>query len=448
MGWAGPKGRSCMMAWAAMGGPWLDLSFAFAAVVIRAEWRRRSAVLMGHPTSDAASSAWAKVFARWGWADEGGMDVHTLLGTFSPAWHTVDAFLRAAVQAWHQDLWNGDGRTGGAGPLGRRALILDEHVRIVNLSSRAAFRAVTASVVDGRLLQRVDVQTQCKCGMEAPPTEHMVFDCPLAPQGLGDGYTRAERKLLVAVVPFAARDGGMEVELDDELAQFIQLARENGDSLFCATDGGCLIAAGMEHWQRAAWAIAAKAGNQEIVVHGLVPGPEQTPAAAERHALAVLAAHTAGNAVEGVVLTDNDAAVRRIARAARGDFAGPLAAFWQRVTAGLGDLIVHWIPSLATASDPVGFLLREFAQRWPGASIAWRMRHAPNSWVLSLMDGKWTLLRFGVREGGNELFLNVRWWRASRSPCACERSMAPSGTAFERELVVSVGFPCCVFVGL
>ena len=78
---------------------------------------------------------------------------------------------------------------------------------------------------------------------------------------------------------------------------------------------------------------------------GLLHGPEQTPAAAERMALAVIAEHTRVTGARGYVFSDNDAAIRRLRRAAAGSLVGPLAFFWKWVAAGLGPLLPFWIPS-------------------------------------------------------------------------------------------------------
>ena len=46
------------------------------------------------------------------------------------------------------------------------------------------------------------------------------------------------------------------------------------------------------YWQRGAWAMIVKAGSSELALSGLLYGPEQTPAAADRMASAVIAEHT------------------------------------------------------------------------------------------------------------------------------------------------------------
>ena len=99
-----------------------------------------------------AGAAWHQLCAKWGWVEAVDLSVHTLLGIYDPKWHSVEALMRAARHAWHQDLWNQDGRTVGAGPLGLRALVLQEHANLAERSNRLAFRVTTASAVDGRTL--------------------------------------------------------------------------------------------------------------------------------------------------------------------------------------------------------------------------------------------------------------------------------------------------------
>ena len=345
--WTGqiPKQRSKLLARAVLGGPYLDLQFAGDLVVLRSEWRRRSRILCGEAAVVPAGAAWHQLCAKWGWVEAVDLSVHTLLGIYDPKWHSVEALMRAARHAWHQDLWNQDGRTVGAGPLGLRALVLQEHANLAERSNRLAFRVTTASAVDGRTLGYVGMPSTCACGEDAPSADHLLFQCPLAPPELSIGRTASERKLCLLAVPFYPCDSNMQVALDTELLDFLREAGRRREDIIVATDGGCLVAPGLEYWQRGAWAVIVKAGSSELELSGLLHGPEQTPAAAERMALAVIAEHTRVTGARGYVFSDNDAAIRRLRRAAAGSLVGPLAFFWKWVAAGLGPLLPFWIPS-------------------------------------------------------------------------------------------------------
>ena len=137
----------------------------------------------------------------------------------------------------------------------------------------------------------------------------------------------------------------MQVALDTELLDFLREAGRRREDIIVATDGGCLVAPGLEYWQCGAWAVIVKVGSSELALSGLLHGPEQTPAAAERMALAVIAEHTRVTGARGYVFSDNDAAIRRLRRAAAGSLVGRLAFFWKWVAAGLGPLLPFWIPS-------------------------------------------------------------------------------------------------------
>ena len=223
--------------------------------------------------------------------------------------------------------------------------MLCEHKNVAGLSNRMAFRAATAAAIDGAFLQYMGVPSTCDCGVQAPSAEHLVFHCTGAPPELMQGRSLAERKLLLLAMPFDRVLGSMDVAIDDELLQVLRGALQSDETILCATDGGCLIKPGMERWQRGAWAVVVKVGAVETVISGLLPGPEQTPAAAERMALAVLGVHVEGTGVHGHVFSDNDAAIRRLRRSWGGDFSGPLAVFWQRVAHGLRGLDASWVPS-------------------------------------------------------------------------------------------------------
>ena len=63
------------------------------------------------------------------------------------------------------------------------------------------------------------------------------------------------------------------------------------------------------YWQRGAWAVIVKAGSSELALR--LYGPEQTSAAAERMASAVLAEHARVIGAPSYVFSDIDAAIRR-----------------------------------------------------------------------------------------------------------------------------------------
>ena len=344
--WAGkvPSRRSRLLSRTVIGGPMLDLEFAAAVVLLRVEWNRRALQLQNVPVQPAPRG-WNKLCEKWGWSEGPDLQLSTLLGLYSPRWHTIGSLLLAAEHAWQQDLWNQETRTAFEGPLGRRALVLCEHKNVAGLSNRMAFRAATAAAIDGAFLQYMGVPSPCDCGVQAPSAEHLIFHCSGAPPELMQGRSLAERKLLLLAIPFDRVPGNMDVAFDDELLQVLRGASQRDETILCATDGGCLINPGMERWQRGAWAVVVKVGAVETVISGLLPGPEQTPAAAERMALAVLGVHVEGTGVHGHVFSDNDAAIRRLRRSWGGDFSGPLAVFWQRVAHGLRGLDASWVPS-------------------------------------------------------------------------------------------------------
>ena len=68
--------------------------------------------------------------------------------------------------------------------------------------------------------------------------------------------------------------------LDRGLVNFLSCARQAGRTPLLATDGGCLVQAGLTLWQRAPWAVAAYDQGDAFVIQGRVSGVEQTPAAA------------------------------------------------------------------------------------------------------------------------------------------------------------------------
>ena len=131
--------------------------------------------------------------------------------------------------------------------------------------------------------------------------------------------------------------------LDRGLVNFLTCARQAGRTPLLATDGGCLVQAGLTLWQRAAWAVAA----DTFVIQGQVSGVEQTPAAAERMAILRAAQHLSVSQSKALWVVDNQSAVRRLNRGLRhGSWHGELAPCWREVGAGiLAGTEVAWIPS-------------------------------------------------------------------------------------------------------
>ena len=242
--------------------------------------------------------------------------------------------------AWLQELWDTDAKTEGWGPLGRRTLVLAGLRGLADKSTRPALRVATACSVDG---------VACSCGHPTPGRRHLTFECNAESGAVLARATELEERLLCRLVdlpqPPPCRD---EVEgYEDELLSEMEAAAQTGDTLFAATDGGCLVKPGMELWQRGAWAITLRRRSTTTTVSGRLEGGEQTPAAAEREAIHQLLKHVRRARCKLILFVDNQAAVRRLRRAwEKGQWHGLLALFWRRVAEGLSDHVtVHWVPS-------------------------------------------------------------------------------------------------------
>ena len=350
--WGGsrPKGRSKLLGCAALGGPETSVDFALALSTLRHEWSRaQAAACQGRGDCEPGRQLRA-LCLRWGWTYENGV-LDTLVGTFVPGHHTLGAIRRAAVQAWHQELWDSEARTDGALPLGRRALVLGALQELALSGGRDAMRVATACAIDGVLLShfKEPVAFTCECGLQSPSRAHLTFDCSAAAETDVLVATESyERKLLFKVVPLpekVPRPGPVTGE--DQLLALCSGAAATGSTVLFATDGGCLVQRGLELWQRAAWCVVARLDNDTCSWSGLVGDGEQTPAAGERMALWHALWLVRRTGCRARLLSDNHAAVLRLRNGwSRGIWQGPLERFWREAGEGLADRAeIEWIPS-------------------------------------------------------------------------------------------------------
>ena len=350
--WGGsrPKGRSKLLGCAALGGPETSVDFALALSTLRHEWSRaQAAACQGRGDCEPGRQLRA-LCLRWGWTYENGV-LDTLVGTFVPGHHTLGAIRRAAVQAWHQELWDSEARTDGALPLGRRALVLGALQELALSGGRDAMRVATACAIDGVLLShfKEPVAFTCECGLQSPSRAHLTFDCSAAAETDVLVATESyERKLLFKVVPLpekVPRPG--PVTCEDQLLALCSGAAATGSTVLFATDGGCLVQRGLELWQRAAWCVVAQLDTDTCSWSGLVGDGEQTPAAGERMALWHALWLVRRTGCRARLLSDNHAAVLRLRNGwSRGIWQGPLERFWREAGEGLADRAeIEWIPS-------------------------------------------------------------------------------------------------------
>ena len=350
--WGGsrPSARSRLLGCAVLGRPETSVDFAMAMSILRHEWNRaQTAALLGHRDCEPGRHLRA-LCLRWGWTYANGV-LDTLVGTFVPGYHTLGAVRRAAVQAWHQELWDGEARTEGALPLGRRALVLGALQEMASSGQRDAMRVATACSIDGVTLAhyKEPVVFTCKCGLQSPSRAHLTFDCSAATEADELVATEHyERKLLFKVVPLpdkVPRPG--PVMCEDRLLTLCSRAAVAGRPVLFATDGGCLVQRGLELWQRAAWCVVAQLDNDTCTFSGLVGDGEQTPAAGERVALQHALWLVRRTGCRARLLSDNFAAVLRLRNGwRRGIWQGPLERFWREAGEGLAEFAeIEWIPS-------------------------------------------------------------------------------------------------------
>ncbi|OLQ02248.1 hypothetical protein AK812_SmicGene14917 [Symbiodinium microadriaticum] len=133
-------------------------------------------------------------------------------------------------------------------------------------------------------------------------------------EACGHGTLKNVQQIHASVVSFAATLGSGSVLTWGDSTKVQAKALAGKDWLFMDygragldSEGACLVMAvqgfstnsdtgtGLTrpvYWQRGAWAMIVKAGSSELALSGLLYGPEQTPAAADRMASAVIAEHT------------------------------------------------------------------------------------------------------------------------------------------------------------
>ena len=345
--WQGhrPRARSRFLGFAVIGGADASVDFNLAFEVVRHEWHRAEAAALGHTVPSQPGSRWSEVCKRWGWSYSDGQ-LTTLFGLFVPGLHTLRAVKLVAKQAWQQELWDTDARTDGSGPLGRRVPVLSGLRKFAENASRNAMRVAAACPHDGIALDRAGVPNFCECGSENPSARHLAFDCPLRPNELPRG-TQFEERLLVKLLTLPLQSSEESFAWEPELLAAMDKATASNTTILAATDGGCLVKAGLELFQRAAWAVVVRSGGTTTTVSGLVQGGEQTPAAAERTAIQFLLRHVRRAQCHVTLFVDNQAAVRRLHRAwLQGFWQGPLERFWREAAEGLHEAVsVAWIPS-------------------------------------------------------------------------------------------------------
>ena len=341
-----PRLRSRLLGHSVVGSAESNVDFSMAFAVVRYEWHRAEAQALGAIVPAHPGARWKDLCVRWGWTYQNGV-LETLVGTFIPGLHTLAAVKNAAKQAWLQELWDMDVRTQGSGPLARRTPILGGLQKVANRTSREAMRVATACALDGADLERAGIPNNCRCGLESPTARHLTFECPLqlgSPHRSGE----TEERLLLKLMQLPDKvDPDDFMGYDEELISEMEGAANDGSPIIAATGGGCFVKAGMELWQRAAWAVVVRRCGSTTTLSGLVPCGEQTPAAAERHALWHFLRHVRRVGCKAIVFVDNQAAVRRLHRAwNQNSWRGPLQRFWREAAAGLQELVtVIWIPS-------------------------------------------------------------------------------------------------------
>ena len=102
--------RSAVVSLIAWAGPWQQYAKAptkkWVSAVDNALWEGRAIETPGHSVVGSADSN-----------VDFNLALDTLVGTFIPGHHTLAAVKTAAKQAWLQEVWDIDVRTGHSGPL-------------------------------------------------------------------------------------------------------------------------------------------------------------------------------------------------------------------------------------------------------------------------------------------------------------------------------------------
>lgn len=341
------SGRSPFLFWNVLARPCLHPDYAIALSALRYEWQRTQC-----PTLEAARSQpppnFAAAAVELGIAVCEGGGWRTRQGDFLPGRTSWEAVRRSTERHWREQQWKADPKTAGA-RLGSRTPCLAALRQLAENPRKEAIRAATAAAVDARALARQRDHNPedlvCQCGLAVPDRTHLTFRCPAQERQATPGDTQDER-LLHRLVDYAPVLIPFEDDLDDEMVQAVAELRGAGRPLV-ATDGGCLVRAGRELWQKASWGFAIRAGSALVTCGGHVPGGEQTPAAGEREALlqAVRYLHAAG--LEADLVLDNQALVKRLTRGlARDSWGGALPRYWAEIRSKLArGSRVLWVPS-------------------------------------------------------------------------------------------------------
>eukprot|EP00439_Symbiodinium_sp_Y106_P041875 s6746_g5.t1 len=342
-------GRSRLLLWHVVGQPRLHPEHALDFAVARQEWyrcSRRPAVLL---TRSAAAPRWPVTLRKWGWTCLADGTWRTPLGVLRPGWDGLCALRRAADFSFLQRLWAQDPKCVHH-DLALSVPCFEPLRHFAAQGGSRALRTATACATDARVLQRLrhppaSEHLACACGEPSPSRTHLTFFCNAGDWAHSIG-TQVERALLGRLLPLPLYRPPPDPDLDFELLSELADAAAQGPVL-CATDGGALTHPKLEHWQRAAWAVAVAAARGQVVVGGLVSSFEQTAAAAERQALWRLLLHLRRVNVPACVFIDNKALVLRLQRGLRHEaWAGSNPGFWTAVAdAARRDLQVCWVPS-------------------------------------------------------------------------------------------------------
>ena len=340
-------GRSRLLLWHVVGQPCLHPEHALDFAVARQEWyrcSRRPTVLL---TRSAAAPRWPVTLRKWGWTCLADGTWRTPLGVFRPGWDGLCALRRAADFSFLQRLWAQDPKCVHH-DLALSVPCFEPLRHFAAQGGGRALRTATACATDARVLQRLRhppaaEHLVCACGDPSPSRTHLTFFCNACDWMHSIG-TQVERALLCRLLPLPLYRPPPDPDLDFELLSELVDAAAQGP-VVCATDGGALTHPKLEHWQRAAWAVAVAAARGQVVVGGLVSTFEQTAAAAERQALWRLLLHLRRVNVPACVFIDNKALVLRLQRGLQA-WAGSNPGFWTAVAdAARRDLQVCWVPS-------------------------------------------------------------------------------------------------------
>ena len=260
--WGGsrPRGRSVLLAWHVLGRPQLHPDFAVDMAAMRFEWHRQGSA----DDTLAQCQRWGRVAQSWGWQFRPDGCWVTSLGVLRPGWDSFAAAVRAAEYEWFRLTWNCDPKTRDA-DLDHSILGLRASRQHVMSASRSELRTATACAADARELVRMQVADipECGCGEQLPTRTHLTFSCASRPWD-GAEVTILEQRLLCRKLPLPEPLPCHEDPFDEELLSMLQDIASTGHRPLFATDGGCLVAHAIPHWQRGAWAVALKDAWQSV----------------------------------------------------------------------------------------------------------------------------------------------------------------------------------------